>query len=370
MPLVIVLASVAVLFLLQQLIYKKYWNKGLDANVYLGEDRYIFEGDTVEVEEELSNDKRLPLPWVYLKFQFSCNGQAKIYRSDMFSIGRSERIRRKRRFALKDRGVYEVAEIDTVSHDLFITKTFSDVLRHKTEGVVTVYPALIPPKDWPVPFEQLNGDIITKRTYLEDPYLFKGIREYQQGDSFRSLNFKASAKAGQWMVNRYETTASQKVALLLGMDKSTRYYDPAVYEQAMRIAGTLCSSLEREGIPVSLYSNGVDTVENIVTSVPAGCGEEHIYAVLEALARISIDKTQGAIADEITRCADEQDKDTVYVLISPGYRTGIKEAYEGLSASGASAYWIMPVPASDVKDKDYPPNLFKDELENFSYWEI
>ncbi len=43
----------------------------------------------------------------------------------------------------------------------------------------------------------MMGDIATKRFLMEDPYMFKGIREYQPHDSFKSINFKAyAAKRG------------------------------------------------------------------------------------------------------------------------------------------------------------------------------
>ena len=95
MPLLILLAATGLLFLLQRKIYEKYWARGLDVKVDLGRDRYIFEGDSIHMEEELSNNKLLPLPWVYVKYQLSGNGKPKIYASDMFSILFRQRIRRK-----------------------------------------------------------------------------------------------------------------------------------------------------------------------------------------------------------------------------------------------------------------------------------
>ena len=367
MPLLILLAATGLLFLLQRKIYEKYWARGLDVKVDLGRDRYIFEGDSIHMEEELSNNKLLPLPWVYVKYQLSGNGKPKIYASDMFSILFRQRIRRKKSYTLEERGVYTLGSVDLISHDLFLTRTFSKI---KTDmpGSVTVYPRLLAEQEWPVSSEQLTGEVIARRFYLEDPYIFKGIREYQTSDSFRRINFRASAKVGQWMVNVHETTISQRVTLLLGMDKGSEFYDPVLYEHALRIAGTLAAQYENAGIPVELISNGTDALLKKSTRVEAGCGAGHVYEVLEALARMNLEKEEGSITAELEKQAAAVNADSLSILITPCWKRGVREAYQSLCERQGACFWFMPVTAAQEKDPEFEPARWKEQTPGLYWW--
>lgn len=57
----LLLAGAGAFYLLQLVIYKKYWNTGLDIMVEF-EARSAYEGDISYLREEITNDKFLPLP--------------------------------------------------------------------------------------------------------------------------------------------------------------------------------------------------------------------------------------------------------------------------------------------------------------------
>lgn len=369
MPILIMAAAAGLLYLVQLLLYKKLWDKDLDCELDLGSDRFIFVGDSIEIEETLENKKRLPLPWVYFKFVLAANGKPLKYHSDMFSVRNFTRIRRKRRIELTQRGLYTAAEINLVSHDLFLSKTFTKVMNKHPQSV-TVYPRLINRDEWPVAFEALTGDSIARKIFPEDPYLFKGIRDYQSTDSLKNINFKASARNGEWKVNLHETTTSQKVCILLGMDKAARYYDPVLYEQAMRIAGTLASVFVKEGVPVELRSNGLDCVDNCPAEVAPGCGTEHIYDILGALARLDLEREEGSIISYLDEAREDPDANVEYILVTPSYRGGIKEAYERIAASDKRVSWIVPCTLAQSRDKYYEPNQYLDQMPNVVLWTV
>ena len=86
MPILIILIIVGLTLFLQRVIYRKNWDKGLDAKVSFS-DYYLFEGSTTNLIEVMSNAKILPLPWVHLKFQILRNGKSdNLFRSDIFNI--------------------------------------------------------------------------------------------------------------------------------------------------------------------------------------------------------------------------------------------------------------------------------------------
>ena len=57
----LLLMGVGVFYILQQILYEKYWNRGLGIAVRF-ESHAVYEGDTAFLREEITNDKLLPLP--------------------------------------------------------------------------------------------------------------------------------------------------------------------------------------------------------------------------------------------------------------------------------------------------------------------
>ena len=80
MAVLIILIAVFLMLLLQRKIYQRFWNWHLAAGISFSE-KEITEGEAVVIEEELTNDKILPLPWVHLKFQVKANGQTAFFES-------------------------------------------------------------------------------------------------------------------------------------------------------------------------------------------------------------------------------------------------------------------------------------------------
>ena len=121
---------VYLLFILQQKLYKKLWDKNLHASVSFGQTG-INEGETGEILEIVENRKHLPLNMLKVKFQTSkflefADGKGskttdQYYRNDIFQIGGGERITRKLTFVGKRRGYYNIKSIDMVGSDLFLS---------------------------------------------------------------------------------------------------------------------------------------------------------------------------------------------------------------------------------------------------------
>ena len=66
-------------------------------------------------------------------------------------------------------------------------------------------------------FVQLNGEMLTRRHLLEDPFEYRGIREYQPYDDMRSINWKATAKTGDFKVNQMGYTSLKSVRIFFNI---------------------------------------------------------------------------------------------------------------------------------------------------------
>lgn len=368
MAIVVILVTVALTLWLQKAIYRKFWANKLTAQVKI-RDEYMFEGNETELTEVLTNNKILPLPWVHLKFQIFRNGKTdNLFRSDIFNILFHQQITRKSKIRFNKRGVYQIKQLDLLSYDLFITVKF--VKQLKNHAQITVYPSTVEKETYDVPYEKMMGLLATKRYTMEDPFLFKGIRDYQPQDSFKSINFKASAKGGKWLVNTHEYTVDQTVHVMLFTDQNGNYYEEDVYEAGLRLAAAMVSRFERDGVPTSFYSNGLDSIDQQEPSLGAGCSESHIDSVLELLARLDMSVTSRKASEILAELQEKRQAEDFYVIISPYYGKDMQASYRELREYTDSCIWLAPISEVDLLDMDSNVQNLENTIEDFYFYRV
>lgn len=117
-----------------------------------------------------------------------------------------------------ERGEYHFGRVN-----LFISTFLGFIQRRiklEKEVMVPVYPSIIQMKNFSLKaFDQTSNMYgIKKMRRIGQSYEFEQIKNYVQGDDFRSINWKASSKRNSLMVNQYQDERSQQVYCLL--DKS------------------------------------------------------------------------------------------------------------------------------------------------------
>ena len=348
MEIIEVCFAIFLLSVAQRLLFKYFWKRGLTIEVGFSASA-ASEGDTLNLTETLTNRKILPLPWVSAKFQVSkhlqfldsTNSQVSddYYRNDLFSVMMFQKITRTLPFVCGKRGFYRIKSIDLVSNDiLYTSKLYSP---EKSGAQLTVYPKLINVDEFAVPYKKISGNILARRFINPDPFEFKGIREYQSYDSFKSINFKASAKTGRYMVNMYDYTVSQEIIILLNLQKYSSFVSFPLYEKSIRLAASLAEYYIKEGIPVSLISGAKDIITEKAAVILSGQSAFHLNAVFEALARITLDSDAYPIT-EFTRGFSGDNGNKVFILISTYNEPDIEQEFGRLRETGSDALWIIP----------------------------
>ena len=209
MELIVILAAILFILFIIKKLYKTNWNKGISANLSLS-DNEAFPGDEIILTETIVNNKWLPLPMIKVKFEVdksfvfndivvNTNVSDKCYKSDVFSILFYQKIIRKLPFICTKRGYYQIKSMDVVSTDVFMDSVLASIFP-VSENII-VYPEPINSEAVEVPFNRLMGTILTKHYAYEDPFEFRGIREYQTYDTMKSINWNASARTGDLKVN-------------------------------------------------------------------------------------------------------------------------------------------------------------------------
>ena len=348
---IIGIGSVAfVLVVLQKLIYKNFWYKNLYVSISFKQ-HGIFEGEEGEVIEVIENRKWLPLMMLKVKFQTSRNlgffGETgskttdQYYRNDIFQVGGGEKITRKLRFTGNKRGYYHIKNIDLMASDLFFMD--ENMKSMSTENYLYVYPKTFPCENLKYSLQKLNGEIIVKRHMLEDPFEYRGIREYQPFDDIRSVNWKATARTGALKVNQKNYTAMQTIRIFLNLEDDGILEKENEIEASMQIAMGIARFFLLQGMKVSCYANGRDilTDEHMELQGLSSIGQLEVLG--KAFARIDTTKQVKPFVELFERTI-LKDTDGVFTFfISPNGYDAFVELMKKCKNEKIDYIWYYPV---------------------------
>ncbi len=355
---------VFIFFLLQQKLYKKFWDKNLYVSVSFRQTR-INEGETGEILEVIENRKRLPLNMLKVKFQtsrfleFADDKSSKttdqFYRNDIFQIGGGERITRKLTFVGKRRGYYHIKNIDIVGSDLFLTMEM--VKSTGTACYLYVYPKLFDSREFRMSLQKLNGEVLVKRHLLEDPFEYRGIREYQPSDDIRSVNWKATARTGALKVNQKNYTAMQTIRIFLNVEDNGILKKETEVESSIQIVMGLTAFFLAQGIKVACYANGRDVITGESVSVDGGAGAGQQDVIGRSLARINTEVEPWSFGELFGDKIINDAQGTITLFVSPNGYPDYLELLERCEQEGIEYTWFYPYYAAD--EPEVPESLRK-----------
>jgi uncharacterized protein (DUF58 family) len=97
-------------------------------------------------------------------------------------------------------------------------------IRVEAEAKVPVYPSILQMKQYELMafnrISQFQG--IKKLRRIGHSYEFEQIKNYVRGDDYRSVNWKASSRRGDLMVNQYEDERAQQIYCILDKSRAMR----------------------------------------------------------------------------------------------------------------------------------------------------
>ena len=352
------------LFLLQRQVYKRLWNKHLTVTVAFGQN-YIFQGSQGELKEIIENRKRLPLSMLKVKFKtdrhllFDSEKGSRTtdqyYRNDVFHIGSGEKVTRTLKFQGGRRGYYDIDGASLVASDLMLTSMFLADVPTKTS--LYVYPRPFDSQEFRRSLTKLNGEVLTRRHLLEDPFEYRGIREYQPFDDMRSINWKATAKTGDLKVNQKNYTSLKSVRIFFNVQDDNIIKKEACVEASLSIVAGLGAWFLGQGIQVSCYGNGVDIRTGQHVSIEAKAGDGQMDTIYRALARLDLDKPVVNFVETFEERLFSQAGGSVTCFVAPNQYEDYLELLQRFGQAGNDYIWFYPVQGS--KDPQLPPGIQK-----------
>ena len=148
------------------------------------------------------------LPYQFQRRDFEIN----------LEMGSNEERKIKYKLRPLERGEYKFGNIN-----LFLESFIGLVIRRQVHDIamnVPVYPSIVQMKNFELKaFDRISTTQgIKKIRRLGHSYEFEQIKNYVRGDDFRSINWKASSRRAQLMVNQYQDERAQQVYNII--DKS------------------------------------------------------------------------------------------------------------------------------------------------------
>lgn len=349
---ILLLSSIVIIMVYIQLsAYKKNCFKGVSAGLKF-KDEGVFEGEKTVIIEAIGNKKWLTLWWLLVEYKvsghllFKDNGDFTVansdanYRKDLFSLSPYQKVIRSYEIKAAKRGYYTIDNVSLKAGDLFgINKFLTDMPVFTS---LYVYPALISVNEPDTQFERMIGEIITRRRLIDDPFQIRGIRDYMEFDSLKTVNWNATARCGQLKVNEYDYTSSREVMILLNIEKFNAWDGDGTIEESIRIAASLASECIKGGIPTGLISNGCSciTKEGITLDISGSPGYSQVF--YQSLACLDTKSITCPFCDTIREIGQSMNKLPLYVLISQYFGRDLEEEIQNARAKGFSIYWIIP----------------------------
>jgi uncharacterized protein (DUF58 family) len=178
---------------------------------------------------------------------------------------------------------------------------------------------------------------------------FYSIREYIPGDDPKRINWKATARYNELIVNETEAERVTDVMIVLDTDVSLfGTADNELFERGLQAAASYARLLLRQGNRVGLVLQGGER-----GSLPASFGKRHERRILYLLAAAKPGRATVSTSYVMNLLARRMlPSRSQVVIISPLFDPEIKEGVNQLAAAGYSMLVLSPSPTIPVSFVD------------------
>lgn len=360
-------------------LWARYCLVGVNYRRHFGSTR-LYLGEETELAIEIVNAKPLPLPW--LRADDTVPGGLSIASQQVEEQERPEGIRRQlvnvlslrwyerviRRYRLRgeQRGAWSFDHVQLRSGDIFGFNIQRSVL--EMTDTVIVYPRIVPVTALGLPARHPLGDFRSPRRVIEDPLRMMGVREYAQGDNFRHIHWKATARRQELQTKVFEPSASRPVALFLNVNTTEMFYqgyDWELREYAITVAASLARHLWTEGHPLGLYCNALTpgSTQHIRLRPRAHPGQ--LEEILTALARIDEGWGRWPLERLLQLEANRLPYGATVVVVTAVLNTRLAQTISDLRRR---EFGLMLITLGDAKLRAPIPNLHVHHIDKDEAW--
>ena len=349
MEFIVLVGILLIVFLVEIIYYRLHALDNLNLKISFSKSIADYNED-IELIEVAENKKRLPLPFIILKFETprefvfldkeAVTKSDFVYREDMLTMKAFSKHTRRIRVRCSRRGYFVFPRVGITTSDMFLVERFTKDFNNDAQLVVL--PEILKTNITEILMSVTLSELQCRRTMLTDPFSLAGIREYGPSDPMKSINWKASAKAGDLMVNQNASTCAQKVHIFVNLETYNPKNSTSLLEKSISLAYTYLLELAKLGIPASVYTNGRD----ILTDLPAVSESDPGSAATDKRAAMlaGIDLKKPAVPFEgiVEKYIYSTDQSDFILLISPRFDDSFRMLLADIKALRPSLLWLMP----------------------------
>ncbi|MDQ0178216.1 DUF58 domain-containing protein [Bacillus chungangensis] len=194
---------------------------------------------------------------------------------------------------------------------------------------ILVFPALL---DLHYPMKESRydkGAAVNQLHFEKDTTIVTGTRQYQYGDRFSWIDWKATARTNEMMTKEFEETRSHEVFLLLDCSHSVHF------EWMVTFSASLLHAFLKKGSEAGLFTSGKQA-----GYFPARGGEQQLTNILHHLAKVKPDgeMTLDQLLEKEWKLP--QPLDTSMIVTSSLSRSFIKAIYHMKKSGGTMIYLL------------------------------
>lgn len=343
-----ILLTFGLLFGLQAYLFRRLSLKRIsyDRNLSV---RACFQGEEIELVEQIENRKWFPVPWLRvesqlptgLRFHAQANfdvSTGSIYQNhkSIFSLMPLTKITRRHGVTCTKRGFYRLDSVTLTAGDLFgLIRESKRIALHRE---LLVYPKPLLPEDWELPSHSWMGEAVVRRWIVDDPFLIAGTREYRYGDPLKGVNWNATARTGKLQVHRRDYSADHRLMIILNVEDHEGMWsvatDDTLVEHGLSCAAGLAQQAVDFGMEAGFAANAAEHGRAEEASfIEPGGGEPHLTAIYEAMARLKTERLL-PLHELLHLAAERLDGKTDCIILTPYENDRIRSACERLEARG------------------------------------
>ena len=265
----------------------------------------VFEGECGEMTEIVTNASLIPIIWIRLEssianaLQFTeqtdleLNGDRHI--QSLFTLLPRQRIIHRYPVQFRRRGAYSVSSSALTAGD--VTGMCRIMKEQSCRADILVWPKLIPDRDLPPLLLGTIGQWRLAHPLSEDPFLIRGLREYQPGDPVRAIHWPTTAKTGRVHIALHDPSSGTRLLVLLNGQKTENQwselmdYEQAAIEYGISLAASLCLYALRHNCAAGFASNLKLTGSEETPFLPPVLSSGQREQLLSTFARLKISFT-------------------------------------------------------------------------------
>ena len=162
----------------------------------------------------------------------------------------------------------------------------------------------------------LSGSLVgdTRSRLKGTGFEFDQIREYQQGDDVRFIDWRASARMNKFLIKEYVEERNRTVVLAVDCSASQRFAsgNKLKSEVISQVASVLAlvANYGSDNVSLVLFSDKIECF------IPAGRGRNHTRAIMEVIFGFQPTGKETAISCALEHVAKQNRKDGILFLIS------------------------------------------------------